>query len=67
MIIDFGKATSIENAKYYWLNDIEKVEYTRCYSHTASEVIEGITKQTKKSDIYAAGGIFTNKWYKIVS
>ena len=57
MIIDFGKATTIDNGRFYRLNDLEKAEYTRRYSHIPPEVIEGLSRQTTMSDIYAAGGI----------
>ena len=57
VVIDFGKATSIENGKHYHLNEIEKAEYVRRYSHIAPEVIEGITRSTTMSDMYAVGGI----------
>ena len=33
MIIEFGKATTIDNARFYRLNDLEKAEYTRRYTH----------------------------------
>ncbi len=57
VLIDFGKATTVNNGRKYRLSDIEKAEYTRRYPHLAPEVIDGITRQTKWSDIYAAGGI----------
>ena len=57
LIIDFGKATSIENGKHYRLSEIEKAEYIRCYSHISPEVIEGLLRQTTMSDMYAVGGI----------
>lgn len=63
VIIDFGKATLVSKGKHYHLNEIEKSEYFRCYSHISPEVIEGITGQSKMSDIYAVGGILQ----KIVS
>ncbi len=54
VLIDFGKVTTVSNGRKYRLSDIEK---TRRYPHLAPEVIDGITRQTKWSDIYAAGGI----------
>ncbi len=47
----------MNNGRKYRLSDIEKVEYTKRYPHLAPEVIDGITRQTKWSDIYASGGI----------
>ena len=40
VVIDFGKATTVENGKTYHLNSIEK--YLHRYPHIAPEVIEGI-------------------------
>ena len=57
VIINFGKATSVENGKHYRLSEIEKAEYTRCYSHISPEVIERLSRQTTMSDMYAVGGI----------
>ena len=57
VVIDFGKATTLENGKTYHLNSIEKLDYLHRYPHIAPEVIEGITKQTVRSDIYSIGGI----------
>ena len=45
VVIDFGKATTVENGKTYHLNSIEKLDYLHCYPHIAPEVIEGINKQ----------------------
>ena len=55
ILIDFGKATSIQDSKRYHLNVIEQTEYCRNFPHIAPEVVEGETKQTKSSDIYAFG------------
>ncbi len=57
VLIDFGKATTVNDGRKYSLSDTEKAEYTRRYPHLALEVIDGITRQTKWSDMYAAGGI----------
>lgn len=57
VVIDFGKVTTVENGKTYHLNSIEKLDYLHRYPHIAQEVIEGITKQTVRSDIYSIGGI----------
>lgn len=57
VVIDFGKATSVENGKVYHLDEKEQAEYVQKCSHISPELIEGITKQTKMSDMYAAGGV----------
>lgn len=57
VVIDFGKATTVERGKRYHLSESEKAEYIRRYSHIAPEVVEGLTKQSKMSDMYAVGGI----------
>lgn len=50
LIVDFGKATTIDRARKYTLSPVEIAEYTRLYTHMAPEVIEGITSQSKNSD-----------------
>ena len=57
VLIDFGKASLIAEAKTYRLTESEKVEYTRKYPHIAPEVIAGETPQTKSSDMFSIGGI----------
>ena len=57
MMIDFGKATMVDDGKKYHLSDVAKAEYTRRYPQMAPEVIDGVTRQTKWSDMYAAGGV----------
>ena len=47
----------MENGKTYHLNSIEKLDYLHHYPHIAPEVIEGINKQTVRSDVYSIGGI----------
>lgn len=54
VLIDFGKASTIDQGKKYYLSWVEKTEYTRKYPHLAPELIEGVTKQT---DIFSAGAI----------
>jgi len=58
VVIDFGKATCIDSGKTYRLNDVEKAEYFKKYPYIAPEVIEGISCQSKMSDIYSLGCIF---------
>lgn len=55
VLIDFGKATKISDSKRYHLTAIEKCEYIRKYPHIPPEVIEGVCRQSKSSDIYAIG------------
>ena len=57
VLIDFGKATPIQNDCKYNLSDAEKAEYFRKYPHISPEVIEGLTTKTPSSDIYSAGYI----------
>ena len=54
VLIDFGKATSIQNDSKHNFSDAEKTEYFRKYPHISPEVIEGLTTNTP-SDIYSAG------------
>ena len=35
MVIDFGKATSIDGGKIYKLNELEKSQYMKYYPHIA--------------------------------
>lgn len=58
VLIDFGKATSVDKGKTYKLTDIEKSQYTTKFPHMAPEVINGFSPQSKMSDIYSLGGIF---------
>lgn len=53
VLVDFGKATKVVNAKRYKLTAFEKKEYLQKYPHIAPEVIEGETKQSIQSDIYS--------------
>ena len=57
VLIDFGLACYISEAKTFKLSEIERAEWFRHYSHIAPEVIEGITPQSIQSDIYSVGGI----------
>lgn len=61
-LIDFGKATTLSEAKKYYLNLNEQAEYTRKYPHIAPEVISGESRQSVLSDIFSVGGIF----YKLI-
>ena len=57
LIVDFGKACTIDCAYKYCLSPVEIAEYTRLYTHMAPEVIEGVTCQTKNSDMFSVGGV----------
>ena len=57
LLVDFGKATKIDNGKLYSLNAIEKDEYRMKFPHIAPEVIESESKQTTYSDMFSVGGI----------
>lgn len=61
VLIDFGKAVKLSEAKMYHLGEIEKQEYVSKYPHLAPEVIYGQQRQSEYSDIYAVGLVF----YKI--
>ena len=58
VLIDFGKATKISEAKLYQLSESEKLEYMAKYPHMAPEVIYGRQRQSIYSDIYAVGLVF---------
>lgn len=62
VLVDFGKATTLGEAKRYHLSMKDQAEYTRKFVHLAPEVISGESKQSIYSDIFSAGGIL----YKIV-
>ena len=57
ILIDFGKATTVDGGRKYTLTESEKLEYTRRFPHIAPEVIHGLSAQTQWSDVYAAGGV----------
>ena len=46
ILIDFRKATTLSQARFYRLSTHEKREYTIKYSHLAPEVIDGIHTQS---------------------
>ena len=57
VLIDFGKATALQNDHRYNHSDAEKAAYFSKYPHIPPEVIEGQTPRTEASDVYAAGCI----------
>ena len=58
VLIDFNKATRKMNGRRYTLSPDEKTLHYAHSPHLAPEVIEGTSKQTCASDIFAAGRIF---------
>ena len=52
VLIDFGKATSVNNNRKYTLSGAEKAKYTRKYPYIAPD---GLTTQTISSDVYSVG------------
>ena len=57
ILVDFGKATKVDEGKLYNLNAIEKDEYRLSFPHIAPEIIEAKSKQTTYSDMFSVGGI----------
>lgn len=58
VLIDFGKATRIDEGRKLKLCDKQREEYMLRCPHIAPEVIDGMAKESPSSDIYGAGGIF---------
>lgn len=58
ILTDFGKSTTISQGRLYHLSESEKKQYLRRYPHIAPEVVQGETKQTTASDIFAVGVLF---------
>ena len=57
IIIDFGKACTVDCCKKYHLSDTEKDVYKHEHSHIAPDLRDGIVKQSPSSDVYALGRI----------
>ena len=55
MVIDFGKATSIDGGKIYKLNELEKSQYMKYYPHIAPKVVERLNPQSWMTDIFSLG------------
>lgn len=55
VLIDFGKATKLSQAKFYHLTEAEQQEYLLYYPHIAPEVIFGRYKQSVYSDMFSVG------------
>lgn len=62
ILSDYGKATTLSNSKRYHLSGLEQAEYTKKYTHLAPELINGESKQSLYSDIFAFGGVL----YKVM-
>ena len=60
VLTDFGKATSVSSGRRYNLSVSEKAQCLRKFPHVAPEVVQGESKQTTHSDIYAVGVLFSN-------
>ncbi|CAB4033036.1 Hypothetical predicted protein [Paramuricea clavata] len=54
---DFGKACSFANAKRKELSEEVKPEYREEHAHIVPEIIEGKSKQSSASDVYALGRV----------
>ena len=58
ILIDFNKATRSRDGRLFTLSPNEKTLHYAHSPHLAPEVIEGTSKQTYASDIFAVGRIF---------
>ena len=55
VLIDFGKATPVNSGRLYHLSDGERQQHSRRHTHLAPEVLHGLAKQTRASDVYSIG------------
>lgn len=55
VLIDFGQATRLTQARLYYLGEMEKQDYLTKYPHIAPEVIYGQRRQSIYSDMYSVG------------
>lgn len=60
VIIDFGKACLLKDGKKKVLSTNEKALYYKEHYHIAPEVIEGISPQSIKSDVYSLGVVIAS-------
>ena len=60
ILIDFGKAAKISEAKHYHLGEAERQEHFAKYPHLAPEVIHGKQRQSIYSDMYSVGLVLYN-------
>ena len=57
VLVDFGKATKLAEAKIYHLTEAEQQKYILNYPHIAPEVIYGRNKQSIYSNMFSVGGV----------
>lgn len=57
VLVDFGKGCLVDNAKHYNLTDVQKCTYSHDHPQVAPEVRDGLSKQSKLSDIYSVGRV----------
>ena len=55
VLIDFGKAFYVTEAKMYTSTPREKEKYRKYHEHIAPELVRGTHKQLTASDIYSFG------------
>ena len=55
VLTDFGKATSLTSGRLF---ESEKLQYSIKFPHVSPEVVNGESKQTTASDMYAIGVMF---------
>ena len=58
IIIDFGKARSIQHPKTYKLSEKEKLYYLETYTHLAPELVSGEKPESIATDMFSIGIIF---------
>ena len=58
VVVDFGKAPEKDKGRRYELTFQEIEQYRVRFPHLAPEVIDGSSKQTIRSDMYALGRLF---------
>ena len=66
ILIHFGKACSFANAKRKELSEGLKAEYREKHGHIAPEIIEGKSKQSPASDVYALGRVVLIKGWGVL-
>lgn len=59
ILIDFGKACLVSNAKQYKLSNPVKLKYIRHHPQIAPDLRDGKCKQSVQSDIYSFGRILS--------
>ena len=58
IIIDFGKATSMQCPSRYNLTLALRQKYKTKYQHLAPDLVDGLTTQTVYTDIYSVDHVF---------